>query len=106
MSAPDVDVEKVPQFDKLRPHLTGVRPGVISWVDKLQAWCEAAAERIGELDKDVDRLQDLIVDHERAAEKQRDLEGAVERIEQRLEDTVRGIYTLEETMDWLRRGNR
>lgn len=104
MSEPDV--ETVPQFDKLRPHLTGVRQGVISWVDKLQAWCEAAVREHEQLNKRVDDLTHMIEAHERAAAEQRDMEGVVERIEQRLEDTERGIYTLEETMDWLRRENR
>lgn len=106
MSAPDVDTTEVPKFDKLRPHLGGVKPGVIAWIDKLQAWCEEAVREQERLEKNVDEGRDTIDDLERAAAEQEKLEDVIERIEQRIEDTVRGIYSLDETADWLRRENR
>lgn len=104
MSAPDTT--EVPKFDKLRPYLGNVSAGVVAWIDKLQAWCEEAVREQERLDKRNAERKDMIDDLERAAAEQGKLEDVIERIEQRIEDTVRGIYTLDETAEWLRRESR
>lgn len=108
MSAPEqnVDTEEVPKFDALRPHLGGVAPGVVKWIDKLQRWCEAAVRAQERLGKQIKDRDDQIHDLQREATDQRDWEDFMRRVGDRIADTERGIYTLDETADWLRRETR
>lgn len=107
MSAPEVDVSKLPNFEAFRQQLgTAPRDKIVAWVDKLEKWCRRAHEKVEE---EQGHNNDLYSENERMHQeltKQRDAESMIGTIEQRLEDTQRGIFTWDETADWLRRGNR
>lgn len=102
MSAPDV--ETVPNFDAVRARIEA--PSVLRWLAKLEEWCKLSVEERDRLEKSAERLDDEKEDLERALAEKRDAEEFLEQITQRIEDTERGIYTLQETADWLRRENR
>lgn len=105
MSTSDIDVSEVPNFTVVRTRIPHQSP-VQGWLNKLQTWCEGSVKDRARLERNASDLNDRISDLEQEASKQRDAEDFIERIEERLSDTERGIYTLHETMDWLRRENR
>lgn len=100
---PKPDTLEMPKFEGAMAKVVN-DPAVLKWLTKLQVWCREAILQQERQDRTIDDHQDAISDLERAAQEQRDLEDAIDRIRERMDDTVRGIYTLDETADWLRRG--
>lgn len=104
MSTADLDTTELPKFDAVKARVAD--PGVLKWLGKLEAWCAHAIAEQARLNKSIEDRNGTIEDFERAAAEQGKLEDFIERIGQRIADTERGIYTLDETADWLRRENR
>lgn len=93
---PDVNITKLPNFDAVRGHLRVDQQGVQAWIDKLEEWCKLSLADRESLQGEVEGAERKLTNAEAAADTLRDLE-------QRLADTERGIFTVDETLDWLRR---
>lgn len=93
------DITTVPKFDAVRARVRD--EGVLSWLTKLQAWCEEAVAEQERAGKKLEQVADELEDVRQELVAKADVESLLER----LDDTERGIFSMDETLDWIRRGD-
>lgn len=99
MSDPESpDPRELPRFDAIRQYLNGNpdRAKVLAWVDKMEAWAQAATSEIEKVEQDRDSDRDKMEDYEKELSKARDDAEAYEHLVEQIMDVERGLMSFEE----------